>query len=328
MKTNEFLSCLLAMALCFAGTGAVGGESEPVSIETVNKLMKELSNWGKWGKDDEMGAMNYITPETRKAAAKLVREGVSVSIAHDVEMEEAPDVGSPFIQKFNSTGETGDRWATDQFSVNFHGYAHTHMDSLCHMFAHGMMYNGYAKENVTAEGAKKLAVTNFKNGIFARGILMDIPRLKGVPYLPARDAIYPADLEAWEKKAGFKVGKGDVVIFHTGRWAQRAEKGPWDVGNGAAGLHISCMKWLHEREVAMVGSDAGMDILPSPVKELSHPIHQLSLIAMGMPILDNLDSEALSAEAQRQGRWEFLLTAAPLAVPGGTGSPLNPIATF
>jgi kynurenine formamidase len=155
-----------------------------------------------------------------------------------------------------------------------------------------------------------------------------MPRLKGVESLEPGTPIYPADLEAWEKQAGMKVSSGDVIFIRTGRWALRDAKGPWPASQKSAGLHASCARWLKQRDVAALGSDAASDVMPSGVEGVNQPIHQLVLIAMGMPIFDNCDLEALSQEAARQSRWEFLLTAAPLAVGGGTGSPLNPIATF
>jgi kynurenine formamidase len=190
------------------------------------------------------------------------------------------------------------------------------------------MYNGFSQQEITQSGAGKLAVTNFRNGIFTRGILMDIPRLKGVPYLEPGMAIYPEDLDAWEKKSGVKVGSGDIVLIRTGRWALRDSKGPWHISTKAAGLYVSCAKWLKARDVAVLGSDGASDVMPSGVAGVNQPIHQLVLIAMGMPIFDNLDLEAVSAEANKRQRWEFHLSAAPLAVTGGTGSPFNPIATF
>ena len=227
------------------------------------------------------------------------------------------------------TGATAKgQFVVDQYGVSYHGYAHTHMDSLCHMFYQGKMYNGYSQTEVTAQGAQQLGVTAFKNGIVSRGILIDIPLLKGVPYLEAGTAIYPEDLDAWEKKAGVKISSGDIVFVRTGRWARRAAKGPWNASASSAGLHASCMKWLHQRDVAMVGSDAASDVMPSQVEGVVQPVHQLLLVAMGTPIFDNCDLEAVSKAAAERKRWEFLLTAAPLAVEGGTGSPLNPIATF
>jgi kynurenine formamidase len=303
---------------------------QKVDQATVEHWMKELSNWGRWGKDDQMGTVNLITAATRKRAAAMVREGVSVSLSRDTEKEKAIDNPQPFGHQMNNTGANpaGSAFSVDSYSVLYHGYAHTHMDSLCHMFYEGKMFNGYSQQEVGPQGARKLAVTAFKNGILSRGILMDIPRLKGVNYLEPGTAIHPEDLDAWEKKAGVKVGSGDIVFIRTGRWARRAEKGPWNVGENSAGLYATCAQWLRKRDVAMVGSDAATDVAPSGVAGVRQPMHQLLLIAMGTPIFDNCDLEAISEASNRRKRWEFLLTAAPIAVTGGTGSPLNPIATF
>jgi len=300
-----------------------------VTEATIDRWMTELSNWGRWGKDDQLGAINLITPAKRKQAAALVRDGVSVSLAHETLKEKAPDNSSPFSHTMTMNGvDNPGQFSVDQYSVLYHGWAHTHMDSLCHIFYKGKMYNGFPQQSVTKAGAGKLAIANFKNGIFSRGILMDIPRLKGVPYLEPGTPIYPEDLEAWEKKAGLKITAGDVIFIRTGRWARRAEKGAWDLPNKAAGLHASCARWLKQRDIAMLGSDAGSDVQPSGIPNVTHPIHLLTLIAMGVPIFDNCDLEAVSAEAAKRNRFEFLVTAAPIAVPGGTGSPLNPIAVF
>jgi kynurenine formamidase len=190
------------------------------------------------------------------------------------------------------------------------------------------MYNGYSQDVVTENGAARNSIANFKNGIITRGILMDIPRLKGVDYLEPGTRIYPEVLDAWEKKAHLKVGPGDVVFIRTGRFARRDAKGPWPIRDGLAGLYITAAKWLHSRDVAVLGSDAAEDVLPSGIEGIPQPIHELVLVAMGMPIFDNCDLELISREAAKRQRWEFLVTAAPAAVPGGTGSVLNPIATF
>ena len=300
---------------------------QTVTQEMVHAWMTELSNWGRWGEDDQLGTLNLITPAKRRQAAALVREGVSVSLARDTEKESAADNPSPFGHEMRGVNGPG-QYVGDTFTVSYHGYAHTHMDSLCHMSYQGQMFNGFSRSEVTEAGCAKAAITNFKQGIFTRGILMDIPRLKGVEYLEPGTPIYPEDLDAWEKKAGITVGRGDVVFIRTGRWARRAAVGPWQVSGNSAGLYASSARWLKERDVAMLGSDAASDVLPSGVDGVVQPIHQLVLVAMGTPIFDNCDLEALSEEANRRQRWEFLLTAAPMAVPGGTGSPLNPIATF
>jgi kynurenine formamidase len=297
--------------------------------ETFDQWMKELSNWGRWGKQDEMGAVNLITPAKRKQAAALVKEGVSYSLSRDAEKEKAVDNPVPFEHKMLRTGINNPGTSSgDSFTIAHHGYAHTHMDSLCHFFYKGKMYNGFAQETVTDKGAEHLSIHNFKNGIVTRGILMDIARLKGVDYLEPGTAIYPEDLDAWEKKARIKVSSGDVVFIRTGRWAMRDAKGPWPASKSSAGLHMSSARWLKSRDVAMLGSDAASDLMPSGIDGVTQPIHTLVLVAMGMPIFDNCDLELVSKEAARRQRWEFLLTAAPLAVQGGTGSALNPLATF
>ena len=295
----------------------------------VDRLMKELSNWGRWGKTDQIGTVNLITPAKRKAAAALVTEGVSVSLARDAETVKTADNPDPFGHTFTYTGaKPAGQFVLDTYSVSYHGQAHSHMDALCHMFFDGKFYNGYSKDVVTDKGASELAITNFKNGLFSRGILVDIPKLKHLPYLEPETAIYPEDLDAFEKMANVHITSGDIVLIYTGRWARRAAKGPWDAGAHAAGLHASTAKWFKQRDIAIIGSDLGTDVMPSQVPGVSQPMHQLFLIAMGTPIFDNLDLEALSKASAARNRYAFLLTAAPLAVPGGTGSPFNPIATF
>jgi kynurenine formamidase len=301
----------------------------PQTKQDIDQLMAELSNWGRWGKDDRLGTMNLITAEKCRKAANLVKEGYTVSLARPVEKELAADNPDPFGHKMTLTGiNNPGQFAADTYSVAYHGHAHTHIDALGHMFYEGKMYNGTPQETITEKGSSKLSIMSLQNGVFSRGILMDIPRLKGGPYLEPGVPIYPEDLEAWEKKAGILVGSGDVVIVRTGRWACRAAKGAWDAGKMSAGLHAACAAWLKKRDIAVLGSDDGSDVAPSGIEGVSHPIHQLMLIAAGIHVLDCCDLEALSAACQKRQRWEFLITIAPLAVPGGTGSPVNPVAVF
>jgi kynurenine formamidase len=291
----------------------------------VDKWMTDLSNWGRWGAEDQLGTLNLITPKKRKAAIALVKEGFPVSLAHNVDTERAEDNTSPLVHTV--TARAGN-FSLDTYTFNYHGYNHTHMDALCHAFYQGKMFNGFSQNEVTAKGAAKDSILSAKSGIMTRGILMDIPRLKGVEYLEPGTAIFPEDLDAWEKMAGVKVGEGDVIFIRTGRWARRAAKGPWPVGRNSAGLHASCAKWLHDRGVAMLGSDVASDVVPSQVDGVFLPIHQMVLVAIGIHIFDDCDLEPLAQAAAARKRWSFLLTAAPIAIPGGTGSPLNPIATF
>jgi kynurenine formamidase len=295
-------------------------EAKRITADMIATWMKELSNWGRWGKDDERGAMNLVTPASRRAALALVRDGVSVSLARDVETTKAADNPNPFEHTMLSAG-------MDRYAVSYHGFAHTHLDSLCHFAYSGRLYNGFPQTSAES-GCEKLSVENFKDGIVTRGVLVDLAWLDGVDFLSPDRVIYPEDLDRWEKTTGVEIRSGDAVLFRTGRWARRAAQGAWNIGQRGAGLHASCARWLKERDVALVGSDFGTDVQPSGIEGVRFPMHTLLIVAMGTPLIDNADLEALSIAARERGRWEFLLTAAPLAVPGGTGSPLNPTATF
>lgn len=330
MKT--IIVTLLAAMVVLMTTASIfprDNAQEKLTKDDIDRWMTELSNWGRWGKDDQLGAINLITAAKRKQAAALVREGISVSLARDTNKETAPDNNSPYEHRMTISGiNNRGQFSLDSLGVSFHGYQHTHLDALCHMFYQGKMYNGFSKEEVAEKGCGKLGIQNLKQGVFTRGILIDIPRLKGTDYLEPSTAIYPQDIEAWEKKTGVRVSSGDVIFIRTGRWARRAKVGAWNVSASSAGLHASCARWLKARDVAIIGSDVASDLLPSGIEGVTHPIHQLTLVAMGVYIFDNCDLEELSETCARLKRWEFLLSAAPIRVTGGTGSPLNPIATF
>jgi len=309
--------------------GAPGQGLKKLTRADFDTLMTTLSNWGRWGKEDQKGALNLITPEKRRQAAALVREGESVSLAR-LAIKEPIDDSPAFNHRMVALPKRGEDIgsAGDEYSVRYHGFTQTHLDGLCHLVYRGRMYNGFSQDELTVRGAHKLGIEVYRNGIFTRCLLMDIPKLHGVRYLEGGRAIYPEDLEAWERKAGIKVESGDAVLIRTGRWARRQQEGPWDIMKGSAGLHALCLPWLKKRDVAVVGSDLALDVLPSGVEGVELPVHWLTVVAMGVPILDNCDLEALSETAAARQRWSFLLTVAPLAVEGGTGSPVNPLATF
>lgn len=295
----------------------------------IDEMMKSLSNWGRWGKDDQLGTINLITPEKRKQAAALIKEGVTVSLAHAAIKDER-DSSPGFQHKMTAIPKKGDEitYAGDEYSVQYHGFSQTHLDGLCHLLYKGKMYNGVTQDVLTAKGAGKLGVENLQGGIVTRAVLMDMPRHFGVRFLKGDRAIYPEDLDAWEKKANITVGSGDAVLIHTGRWARAKLEGSWDVMKDSPGLHASCLPWLKQRDVALIGSDLALDVLPSRVEGFPQPVHWVCIVGMGMPILDNADFEKLSEEANARKRWQFSLTIAPLAVEGGTGSPVNPLAEF
>ena len=299
--------------------------SRTVTPAEYERWKKELSNWGRWGKDDQLGALNLITPAKRRQAASLVKDGVSVSLAHDVDTEKAVDNEQPYTHEMVAIG-------ADRFAVQFHGVAHTHLDSLAHINENGVFYNGYKPDAaaVLKNRHTRNSIHNVKNGIVTRGILIDLPRLKGVPYLEPGTPIYPEDIEAWEKVAGVKVGPGDALFIRTGRWAQRAATGPFDVSRTGrrAGPSTSMIPWLKQRDIALLGSDVPPSLAPSDVEGTTGTVHDFVLVYLGVHLFDNVDLEALAEAAAMRKRWEFMLTAAPLPIRGGTGSPLNPIATF
>ena len=326
MRSARFSRWALALAAAGGIFLCSAQPSRHLNKADIDRLMTELSNWGRWGKTDQMGTANLITPATRQAAARLVTDGVSVSLSRNTDPQKAVDNDNPFGHKMMIG--VGDEFNMDEYTTSFHGFATTHFDSLSHVFSGGKMYNGYAQSTVTQSGAGQLAVTAFRDGFFTRGVLIDMPRLKKVPYLEPSTPIYPEDLDAWEKSTGVHIQAGDAVFIRTGRWARRAEKGPWNASEHSAGLYATCARWLKQRDVALLGSDGSHDVLPSGVDGVAWPVHRLLIVAMGMPLFDNCDLEAVARTASAKNRSTFLFTAAPLAVTGGTGSPLNPIATF
>jgi kynurenine formamidase len=326
----KIVGSLFALLLAAVAVTRLASQAPPppssggVTPEQYERWKKELSNWGRWGKQDEIGALNLITPAKRKQAAALVRDGVSVSLAGDADTVQAVDNPTPYQLKMLAIG-------SDEISVSYHGIAHTHLDSLAHVNDKGIFYNGYKPDpdKVLKQGHEKNSIRNVKNGIFTRGVLIDIPRLKGLPYLEPGTPIYVADLEAWEKKANLKVGPGDALFVRTGVWARRKAVGPWlrgrAEGGRSAGLDPSVIPWLKQRDIAILGSDHPQYVSPS---NLRGAVHDFALLFLGVHLFDNCDLEALADAAAARNRWDFLLTAAPLPIPGGTGSPTNPIATF
>ena len=190
----------------------------------------------------------------------------------------------------------GHEVAMDRYAVDYHGFAHSHMDGLTHFAHQGKLYNGFSVDVLEAGGARKLGIQNAKNGIFTRGVLVDIPWLRGVDFLEPGTAITSQDLEAWEAKTGVKVGSGDVLLIRTGRFERVRQKGQWNFVEGAAGCHASVARWLKARDVAVIGSDGVSDVMPSKVEGLFNPLHELVLVGLGMPILDNLDLDVLARE--------------------------------
>lgn len=301
----------------------------PVSRDTFNVWMSRLSNAGRWGAQDQLGTLNLITPAKRLAAAQSVREGVAISLASNLVAGPDSNAIRPMgfglmIARIDSTMSA----ALDSLSLMAHGYAYSHVDALAHFVYRGQMYNGVGPEQLTPEGAKKLGIEVMQAGIVTRGVLVDVPQLRGVTYLSNGDAVTSQDLDLWERRTGVRIEAGDVVLIRTGRGARVQATGPWRVAANASGPHPSLAAFLRARDVAALGSDVANEVAPSVVPGIANPLHLLTLIALGMPLFDDLDLEAVASEAAVRSRPTFLFVAAPLRVRGGTGSPVNPLAIF
>jgi kynurenine formamidase len=219
--------------------------------------------------------------------------------------------------------------ATDFIATPVHGNSQTHLDAPCHVAYRGQLYNGVPGDTVDLAGARALSIMVYTTGIVGRGVLLDIPRLRGLEWLEPGDAVTAEELIAAEDAEGVELGEGDIMVFRTGHHRRRVDLGPWDssdVGGGRAGLDIAAVDLLHDRHVAAFLPDGDGETIPSPVAGVSRPIHALQLSAMGMAACDNLDLEALAKACAQRKRYEFLAVMCPLGISGGTGSPLNPVA--
>jgi kynurenine formamidase len=305
--------------------------------DQILEWMQSLSNWGRWGADDQRGTLNLLSPEKTKRALGLVQEGTTVSCARDVSWTPAVDTPRPpqhFMlgggDKYRP-GEGPDRQAvSDYFGMVFHGYTVTHVDSLAHFMWDGKLYNGISSTVVDSrEGALSHDVLAAKQGIVTRGVLVDAARLRGLEVIPRGDGVGLDDVERAERECGFKIEEGDVLLLRTGQLGHRDRTSPVDVTvAGSAGPLPELLPLFHERGIAVMGSDTGNDVTPTGYERFSNPVHQVGIVALGLWILDNAWLDDLSEACSARNRWEFLITINPLRLPTATGSPVNPIAVF
>jgi len=309
-----------------------------VTPEQMKKWEKELSNWGRWGKADERGTLNLITPEKTKSALRLVRDAVSVSLHKYPDLTKQIDswsFGETVHRMTNIDPKTGQpTFALDYIALGTHDGTSAHLDALCHYPVQSaepgqppLVFNGHP-QNLTLQGCDADGMDRLGPGYITRGILVDMPLMKGVEWLPEKTPLFVSDLEAWEKFANVKIGSGDALFIRTGRYARRAKSGPWNAAQLTAGLHASVLPWLHQRDIAVLGADSVPDAQPSGVQGWPRPIHDILIPIMGTPLVDNGYYEDLAKEAAQRKRWEFMLSWAVLRIPGGTASPFTALATF
>ena len=300
--------------------------------EEVLGWMTSLSNWGRWGADDELGTLNLITPAKRAQAAGLVKEGLSVTCSRLIVPEGGADVTSiPPLHYMVRTGESapsvGGGGASDFIGFSFHGLTITHLDALCHQFWNGKMYNGKDASLVTADGKAAAGhIDRVQNGVVTRGVLLDIAQLKGKDWLDAGEAVFTEDLEAAEEAQGVHVEEGDALLLRLGWAKRRQELGPPQ--SGRPGLHAETLPWLHRRGVSIIVADASQDMDPSGYPTLGLPVHRVGIVAMGLWLIDAANFEETARVCRELNRWEFMFTVAPLRFHNATGSPVNPLAIF
>jgi hypothetical protein len=312
-------------------------QGRPAQSELLS-WMDSLSNWGRWGADDQRGTLNLVTPEVTLKATRLVKEGVAVSCARPWTYDAAPDVDPRRVPQHYMLasgeayrpGEGPDRQvAMDYIGVAFHGRTVTHIDSLAHFMWDGALYNGASSRLVrTTEGATSHGVGNAHTGVTTRGILIDAPWLRGIGVVPPGDGVGLADLDAALSQCGVQPQAGDVVLLRTGQLGRRDRVGPLPADAGSSGPLPELLPVLRERDVAVLGSDTGNDVQPTGYERFSNPVHQIGIVRLGLWILDNAWLDDLAEACRARRRWEFLFTILPLRIPNATGSPVNPVAIF
>jgi kynurenine formamidase len=315
-------------------------------IDTVRQLAERCSNWGRWGPEDQLGTLNHILPADTAAAARLATSGRVFSLSIPLD-ENGPQTGG--FGRFNPihlmirdgngavTGTTvrdfyggRDRWirGTDDLLI-LPLQSGTQWDGLGHIVFENRIYNGYDATVVGSKGATRNDITNARDRVVGRGVLLDIARHRGVPWLEPGDQIHGQDLEDCAASQGVAVGRGDLVLIRTGQMAQCRDAGSWGTyaGGSAPGLSLDAAPWIFDRELAAIATDTwGMEVLPNQTPDVFQPLHIILLVHTGLLIGEIFDLEALADDCAADGRYEFLLAAAPLPITGAVGSPVNPLA--
>ncbi len=304
-------------------------------MEPIRDIARRVSNWGRWGADDERGTVNFITPEVVKRAAACVRRGAIFSLALPFDAD-GPQFGQggrvnpvhlmTSLHNPMSPDPEGPRYADDVIMMPLQ--CATQWDSLAHVHYGGQLYNGHSVATLTTAGAARNGIDKLAAGIVSRGILLDIAGALAVERVPPGQAIGPADLEKAERAQGVRVESGDVLLVRTGHiHAFTVERDRVAYMRQMPGLGVACVEWLHAREVAAVASDTNMvEVWPPENPAVVFPLHTLCIRDMGLTLGEMFDLEALTADCRQDGAWTFLFTAPPLPVTGAVGSPINPLA--
>ncbi|MFE8014141.1 cyclase family protein [Streptomyces antibioticus] len=293
-------------------------------------LFDAVRAWGRWTPADR-GAWNRVGAEQVRRAVAGVRSGVVVPLALPWDTRPGPDNPRPVLHHMTDLGdvESPEPSAYKDFvAADYHGRSVTHLDALSHIAYRGRLYDGRAADGYVDAGGARFGSVAALGALVTTGVLLDLPAVHGVPWLEPGQAVRARDVLAAEQALGVTIGEGDAVLLRTGHVRRRAERGAWDAAALSAGFHVDAMPLLAERGVALIGSDGDSDVRPSPVAGVHSPVHALAVAALGVPLLDNLDLEALAGATAGAGRHTFMIVVAPLNIPGGTGSPVTPVAVL
>lgn len=294
----------------------------------AEELYQRLRAATPWGPDDELGTVNHVTAEAVVRAAGLVRSGRVVSAAHDLDTRQSAKNYRPVVHRMLLKRFGGDVTVTDEVSIASHSFTITHLDAVTHSNFHGTVYNGRsANEVVTGQGLTFGSVYALRDGIVTRGVLLDVAAATGRPWLAPTEGVSAADLERAEEYADVRVEPGDALLVRVGLGARERAEGVEDI-QVRAGLRLDAIEWLFDRQVSIYGGDCFEQLPAAPEVGCAWPLHEIGQAGGGLVLLDNVDVEPLAAAVREEGRAAFLLMLAPLRLPGGTGSPVNPLCVF
>lgn len=294
-------------------------------------LYERLAGARPWGPADRRGALNHLTPDKALEATSEVTLGRSVSLAAPIEGDVTPDNPEParhLLRRSPADVRRGVAFNLDRIDMNVHGDADSHIDALSHVIFDGEQYNDMPAESGRGAATVELSIAKAADGIVGRGVLLDVPRSRGVAWLEPGDHVTIDDVLAAERDQGVRVGPGDILLVRVGHRDRRREHGPWEAAHLRAGLHPEVVPLLAERGVAVLGSDGNGDTAPSITDGVDFPVHVLAVNALGMMLMDYLEFADIVPLCEQLARWSFFCVIAPLRLPVGTGSPINPIAVL
>lgn len=303
-----------------------------LSLMEFDALFEKIKTWNNYASEIiQRGALNYISTKEITQAAALVTTGELVKMALPWNTVSGPDNHKPSIHYMSEMGDTPNEEPTcnkDFIGADYHGKAVSHLDSLTHIAYKGLLFGGKKSSEVVSSSGTSWGAVDKLGPIVSRGVLLDAARFAGKDWLEPATAIHAPEIIAMETKFNFKIGKGDIVLLRSGHFARREKLGVWDPSDFSAGFHVDVMEFFNDRQVSVIGADGDSDVRPSPVAGVGSPIHVLALTALGIPLLDNLQLEALASKCAQLNRWTFQMVVTPLNIPRGTGSPVNPVAIF